>query len=183
MHRALRIPLIATFSALAIALNYAFAAIPNVQLFDFIVYLTAFSFGFDIGAGVAVVTWLVYGYLNPWGFFLPILAATTVSEPIYAIAGTAAARSPRLWKQTRIAALVHALNALWTTLVYDLLTASAYALVFHVPLLAALLAQIPFTILHLAANIPLFSLTPLIASYLDRSLPAGLVRKPANSSI
>jgi uncharacterized membrane protein len=59
----------------------------NVKFMDLIVFVSGVVFGPLMGASVGVLTWLVYGTLNPYGFSLPILLATCTGESIYGIIG------------------------------------------------------------------------------------------------
>ncbi len=73
--------------------NYAMAGLPNVKLFDLLVFVAGYTLGFRRGATVAVAAWLVYGQLNPWGATHSMLLATVMgSEVAYAAAGALAHR-------------------------------------------------------------------------------------------
>ncbi|HEV2389801.1 MAG TPA: hypothetical protein VGS04_03660, partial [Nitrososphaerales archaeon] len=60
--------LVATFSALAIASDFALADIPNVKLVDPIVFSVAFVFGLEMGVYVGVLSELIWGTFSPYGF-------------------------------------------------------------------------------------------------------------------
>jgi hypothetical protein len=86
------IALVAAFTALAVASDFALTDIPNVKLVDPIVFSVAFVFGLEMGVYVAVLSELIWGTISPYGFggyIIPFLAA---GEVVYALAGWAAAR-------------------------------------------------------------------------------------------
>ena len=68
--------------------NYAMAGLPNVKLFDLLVFSAGYVLGFRKGVLVGVSAWLLYGTFNPWGpadsLLLTILMT---SEAIYAFMG------------------------------------------------------------------------------------------------
>jgi len=68
--------------------------IVNVKLMDTLVFLAAFLFGLRIGVGVAVVSWGVYGFINPYGADdLILLSFLVAGECFYAITGFALRRT------------------------------------------------------------------------------------------
>ncbi len=83
----MRTSLIAALVALSVSSNYALIWIPNVKLMDLLVFVAGFISGPFDGAIVGALSWIVYGFLNPRGWILTILVATTVAEAVYGIAG------------------------------------------------------------------------------------------------
>lgn len=82
---------VAVFTSLAIGSDFALAGVPNVKLVDALVFLSAYLFGFRIGASVGLLSELIWAYASPWGapgFIAPFLV---VGEVVYAVAGSAAA--------------------------------------------------------------------------------------------
>ena len=70
--------------------NYAMAGLPNVKLFDLLVFVAGYSLGLRRGALVAVAAWMVYGHINPWGVAHTELLVTLMAAEIgYAVAGSA----------------------------------------------------------------------------------------------
>jgi len=90
--RTKEIALVAAFTALAIASDFALADIPNVKLVDPIVFSVAFVFGFEMGVYVGVLSELIWGTLSPYGFGGYIIPFLVGGEVLYALAGWAAAR-------------------------------------------------------------------------------------------
>ncbi len=129
MYRSRGVAVMAVFSALAVASNYALLAFPQVKLMDSLVFVSAYLFGFGVGAGVAVITWLVYGSVNPLGSAgFPLLIVLMVGELIFAFSGALLGRS---WKRTAVfgngrrflnKSLVLGLTGLLSAFVYDFWT-------------------------------------------------------------
>jgi hypothetical protein len=92
MNATRRITLIAIFTSLAIATDYAMAPIYNVKLVFTLVFASAYSFGFKIGAAIAILTELIWGIVSPSGFGglnIPFLVGANI---IYAVAGWGASK-------------------------------------------------------------------------------------------
>jgi len=80
--------IVAVFTALSLATNYALISFQNVKLMDALVFVVAFLFGARLGIGVAVWTWLVYGLVNPNGVDGPIILSFLIfGECFYSISG------------------------------------------------------------------------------------------------
>lgn len=73
--------------------DYVMAPWPNMKLMDTLVFLSAFLFGLRVGVGVGTLTWLIYGFANPYGPVSPILLFQIVGETFYAIAGAILSRT------------------------------------------------------------------------------------------
>ena len=83
---------IAVFTALAFGSDFALAGVPNVKLVDALVFLSAYLFGFRVGASVGIFSELIWAYASPWGapgFIEPFLV---IGEVVYSDAGSKAAR-------------------------------------------------------------------------------------------
>jgi hypothetical protein len=109
-----------------LATNYSLTAVPNVKLFDLMVFVAGYTLGVRRGATVAVVAWLVYGNFNPWGTSTGSLLMTVMAmETVYALAG---ASVRRLLPPDRVrlgpgwATVAFALAALAATVAYDVTT-------------------------------------------------------------
>lgn len=62
-----RIVLISIFSALAVVLGYALAAIPNVELFTFMIFLGGFILGKRDGVIIGFLSSTIFVFFNPYG--------------------------------------------------------------------------------------------------------------------
>ena len=158
----------AMMTAACLAASYALVGVPNVTLMDFLVFASGLLFGSKVGVSVAVLTWAIYGTLNPYGFCLPVFIATSASETIYGLAGGLLRRSwgpswpereKLAWSAYRLGVLGFCLTAL-----YDLLTNIAYAYAFGVPLPIALACGAYFALIHELTNAFFFATcTPALA--------------------
>ena len=116
----------AAFVVAILLSNYAMTGLPNVKLFDLLVFVAGYTLGFRRGATVAVASWLVYGQLNPWGATHGMLLLTLMgSEVAYAAAGVLAHRwlkpaDVRLRPSAGMAVL--AVAAVASTVLYDVAT-------------------------------------------------------------
>lgn len=67
--------------------------LPNIKLMDALVFTAGLLFGFEVGFGVATLSWLVYGFVNLYGQAGPILVFLMIGESFYAVAGAILRRS------------------------------------------------------------------------------------------
>ena len=171
---------IAVMTAACLATNYLLIGFVNVKLMDMIVFVSGVIYGPFVGMTVGAMTWLVYGTLNPFGFSLPILVATSMGESIYGLVGglmgkialreSDYSRGNLLWKTGFKFAVVGFL----LTFIYDFFTNLVSGLTAGVPLYVAFMAGIPFALVHELSNTAFFmvGVTPL-ANAINR-LPLGL---------
>ena len=102
MHSARNLSLIAIFTSLTIASDYALAPALNVKLMDTLVFSSTYTFGFRIGASIAILSELLWGLVSPYGFYLPIIPFLVMGELLFAIAGYFASR---IWGIEKLSAL------------------------------------------------------------------------------
>lgn len=164
----IKIAVIVTFCALSIATDYALFSLWNVKLMDFIVFVGGFCFGPVVGVLIGVISWTIYGTLNPQGFVLPVLLATTLSEMIYGIAGGLLRKAitnlkDEAWKTSVFFASVGAL----LTLIYDVITNVVFGLTagWNVAI-AVVFGFIPFGLIHEISNLVFFGVgsVPVISA-------------------
>ncbi len=146
----------AILTAACIATNYMMIGLINVKFMDLIVYTAGFTFGPSTGASVGILTWLVYGTINPYGFSLPILAATSASESVYGIVGGLTARDHGLSETGLATNIKFAIIGFLLTFTYDLITNTASALTSGIPIPVALITGIPFAAAHEISNAAFF---------------------------
>jgi len=158
----LKIAVIACLVALSIGTNYALIGVWNVKLMDFIVFVGGFCFGSVVGVLIGVVSWSVYGTLNPQGFVLPILLATMFSETIYGIAGGLVRKgfdSVELKSKTLNAYVFFGTLGIFLTLTYDVVTNIVFGYVSGVNvILAVVIGFFPFGLFHVISNAVFFGL-------------------------
>ena len=102
MQSARTLSLIAIFTSLTIASDYALAPVLNVKLMDTLVFSTSYAFGFRIGASIAILSELVWSVVSPYGLSVPIIPFLVLGELLYAVAGYCASR---IWGMEKPSAL------------------------------------------------------------------------------
>lgn len=151
-----KVSLMAVMTATAIASNYLLIGILNVKFMDLIVFAGGYLFGGVFGVSIGVLTWLVYGTINPYGFNLPTLVATMLGESIYGLVGGFVRDRLSLggsWRPDLRLAVVGFL----LTFFYDVLTNIVSAWVAGIPILVAFITGIPFTLIHEVSNAVFFA--------------------------
>ena len=174
-NKAVKASLIAILTAACIASNYLLIGVINVKLMDVIVFASGFVFGPMIGASIGILTWLVYGTLNPYGFFLPIFIATSVGESLYGvIGGLLGLSSFNNFKEKFQVSIKFAIIGFLLTFAYDLWTNIVIGLSTGIALPIVLITGVPFALVHEASNAVLFFLGafPLISA-MNRLLQKG----------
>jgi hypothetical protein len=170
--------LIAVFTALSLATNYTLIDFANVKLMDALVFIAAFLFGWTVGTGIAISTWAVYGFLNPYGQAgFPLIIFLMAGECFYAIGGALMRRSSiaqqllsdrRLLSDVEIA-IIFGVAGIALTFAYDVLTNFATYMFLANSLYDALVIGIitgaPFAVVHEVSNLIFFAL----------ATPAGIV--------
>ena len=156
-----KLSLIILMTAMSLTSSYAMIGIPNVNLMDLFVFISGYLMGAVPGVIVGVLTWLVYGTLNPLGFNLVVLAATCSGESLYGFVGGLAASlglgadlpSMKLGdKMLWWANLKFGIIGFFLTFVYDLFTNIISGLIVDIPPLIAIIQGIPFAIAHEVSN-------------------------------
>jgi uncharacterized membrane protein len=156
-----KIAIIATLVGLSIATNYALIGVYNVKLMDFIVFIGGFCFGPFVGALIGVLSWLIYGAINPYGFVPQVWLATMLAEATYGVVGGFLGKSlasTNFDGQHVKLSIFFATMGFLPTVLYDLITNIAYAFSFNVPIIPSILAGAPFTVLHEVANAAIFGI-------------------------
>lgn len=154
-----KIAIIATLAALSIATNYALIGVHNIKLMDFIVFVGGFCFGTLTGVSIGMLSWLIYGALNPYGFVPQVWLATMFAESIYGIVGSFLGKSLAStdFDGHRLELSVFfATMGFLPTVVYDLITNVAWASSANMPIIVAIFVGAPSTVLHEVANAAIF---------------------------
>lgn len=161
----------ALFVSVILVTNYALSSVPNVKMFDLLVFVAGYSLGLRRGSLVAVAAWLVYGNINPWGVAPAPLLVTMMGAQIgYSVLGSLTRRfvSPDKIKhgpsRLTLALLV---SALVGTLAYDFAT-NLYTAFFWAGIAGSMdysrwlmttlfgPGAVLFMVLHLGSNLVLF---------------------------
>jgi hypothetical protein len=135
--------MIAVLTAACIASNYMLIGVVNVKFMDLIVFVAGFAFGPLTGASVGVLTWLIYGTLNPYGFSLPILVATSLGESLYGIVGgLLGGRNRSIIGEGFSTNVKFAIIGFLLTFTYDIATNVVSAISVGIPLTAAMIPPV-----------------------------------------
>ncbi|MBO3799788.1 MAG: hypothetical protein FGF52_01865 [Candidatus Brockarchaeota archaeon] len=167
------IALLSLLSALAISSNYVLISVPNVKLMDVIIFASSLAMGMKFGTTLAVVIWIIYGTLNPWGFSLPTLVIVILSEMIYVLFSKIALSFKSEWgKASSYDSLFLGSLGFFSTLIYDIVTNSFVGYLFYGSVIMGLLTMnfpIPMGLMHEVSNAFLFPIaTPVIYSMIRR---------------
>lgn len=164
----LKITMIVAFCALSIGTDYAMYGLWNVKLMDFIVFIGGFCFGSVVGVSIGLVSWTVYGVINPQGFVLPVLLTTMFSETIYGFVGGLLRKgvtNPE--KNTWRASVFFASVGTVLTVIYDIITNIVFGLtVGWNVVFAVVIGFIPFGLAHEISNLVFFGVgsVPVISA-------------------
>ncbi|MFW9907078.1 MAG: ECF transporter S component [Candidatus Thorarchaeota archaeon] len=148
----------ATMTALAIVGNYSVVFIPNVEFGTIVLFLTAYIFGLQMAFWSTLITSIVFGTLNPWGGFIPSIWLSQVIGWIYVVIAGSIVGQPRksVYKELFSPIEIGCIG-LVVTAIFDFVTNIGYSLTFSVPFLIALVAGLPFMIVHVVSNAILFA--------------------------
>lgn len=154
-----RIILTALFTALAVVLGYALAAVPNVELMTLCVFLSGVYNGVFCGAVTGVLSITFYSLFNPHGSALPPLLGAQIIG--FLLAGAAGGLLRGVIRKRGM--LAAAVSGLFITLIYDILTtlASAYIALGEEGFLPGIksffAASAIFILIHAGVNTLIFS--------------------------
>jgi uncharacterized membrane protein len=166
-------------SALCVVTNYAMLPLSNIKLMDTVVFVSGFLFGPSLGISVAVMPWLIYGTLNPYGIPpFPTFISVILGEMIYALAGYLVSLRPdtfygRTWLS--IQNIGFGVVGMVSTLLYDIFTNAVTGWLFYGSILVGLLTMnfpLPLGIIHEVSNFLFFALLapPVIYTVKRRDL-------------
>ena len=164
-----KVALITILVALSIATNYALVGVNNVKIMDLIVFVGGFLFGPLVGALTGMLSWMIYGAINPYGFVPQIYVATILAETIYGLLGGLLGKkllASQVEGQGLRLSLFFGIIGFTSTLIYDLATTVVYALVIEIPVIPTIVMGVPFTLVHELSNTAFFILgcVPIIVS-------------------
>lgn len=152
------ISITAIMTALALVGNYALVAVPNLELGSTVLFVTAYIFGFSMAIWSTLIMSIIFGIINPWGGFIPQIWASQVIGWFYIIiVGSIMGREGAGGKRLNPSKWELALTGAVVTFIFDQITNIGYSITFGVPLLLAIIAAIPFTLLHVVSNSVIFS--------------------------
>lgn len=160
----LKVSIVATLVALCVATNYALVGVFQVKAMDFIVFVGGFCFGPFAGAFIGILSWAVYGVINPYGFVPQVWLATMFSEAIYGLLGGLLGKNLALTnfndERFKLSVFFGTMGFI-LTLIYDLITNVAFALALGMPIIVAIVSGAPATILHEVSNTAIFGVVSI----------------------
>ena len=179
MRNSRRISIIAIMAALALVGNYALVALPNVELGTTILFVTAYIFGFTIGASSAIIMSIVFSVINPWGAFIPQIWISQVLGWLF-ITAAGAIMGYELPDEENVPKGNVGLFVIgaFLTVFFDLVTNLGYAWAFSIPYGVAVLTGFPFMIVHMISNAVLFGGVVPILNHIVRNQFASAIWEP-----
>ena len=79
---------VSIITAIIVSSNYVLMGFPQIKLMDSMVFLTGYLFGVRAAVSVSILSWLVYGSINPLGTAgFPLIEVLMIGEMVYGIAG------------------------------------------------------------------------------------------------
>jgi len=165
-----KLSLMGFFIALAIVLKLPILAVPNVELFTFVVFSSGFLLGTIEGCLVGIISMSLYtSIITPYGLPpLPIAFAQVFSMGLIGLSGGLAFKLHLIRFDKKLSSfsgfrfLTMGLFGLGLTLIYDVLTnlATAYVMGQFLPVM---ISAIPFALIHILSNVAIFIvLTPIL---------------------
>ena len=86
------VAVIATFTALIVGSDFAMSPFSNVKLLDTLVFVSAYLFGFRVGALIGALSETIWSFASPVGFAGNIAPFLVAGEILFAVAGWGAAK-------------------------------------------------------------------------------------------
>tara|TARA_Y100001960_G_scaffold65632_1_gene69008 strand:+ start:25504 stop:26283 length:780 start_codon:yes stop_codon:yes gene_type:complete len=184
LYREILLP--AVFVALILVSNYLLSSLPNIKLFDLMVFLAGYTLGIRRGITVGIVAWFFYGQINPWGIAsAPLLITLMAAESVYAIAGSVVSMvmsNKKVSVKPGVTYLLFLSAAVIATPTYDILTnistgyfwatiagSSEYGAWIKSALLNP--GALFFMLVHTGANVAFFvTLGPTLAKFMERKV-------------
>jgi len=155
----------AVLVALGVALGYALAWVPNVELVSFTAALAGYLLGASLGAFVGAMIFMLYSFLSPFGMApLPLWLAQGIGGLAWGICG--AVFTKYLARPVFAAGI-----AIAATLFYDIITNAAGYFAFPTgsTFIVYLVSGISFALVHIVSNCVLFALLfPLLTAKLGK---------------
>jgi hypothetical protein len=165
----LRIAYGAIIIALAVALGYALALVPNVELVTLTLAFGGYLLGAGWGAVVGAIGFGLYSVLSPYGIAPPpLLFAQIIGGGVIGFGGSILRRlDARKFAFMVFAAII----GLTITLSYDILTniGSFIMISSQTTLIPFIIGGLSFSVLHIVANTVIFAvLFPVISRFVRR---------------
>ena len=175
-----KVAILAMLVAISVSTNYAMISFYNVKFMDFIVFVGGFCFGPIIGALTGIISWIVYGTLNPAGFEIRIWLATMLSEAIYGVVGglmnsvVVSERNSVLKGKVLSTCVFFGMLGTLLTFGYDVITNAVCGYAWYGSVLVGILVGfVPFGLVHVISNAFFFGLGCVPAIRVINNLTGG----------
>ena len=166
------ISITAIMTALALVGNYALVAVPNLELGSTVLFVTAYIFGAQMAIWSTLIMSVLFGIINPWGGFIPLIWVSQVIGWFYIVAvGSIMGRRSTTGKRLDPRKWELAITGAFVTFIFEQVTNLGYSATFGVPFFIAVTMAIPFTLIHIVSNAVIFSqVVPMLDVALTRQL-------------
>ena len=171
----------AVFIATAVAVGFAFALVPNLELISTVIFLGGYIHGKGYGTLIGFFSGFLFSALNPWGTSLayPVLMlAQIISFGIIGLAGGTVRFIINPINVGIKGIIVFGVSGFLLTLFYDFITSIAgfLPLGFSINMMKkVLIAGIPFSLVHIFINTLIFII--LIPSIIKTFSKVSLFKK------
>ncbi len=153
---------ISLFSALAYAGGYLLIAVPNIEIFTAIVFISGVFLGSRNGAIVGVIAQTLYSIFNPYGMSpLPLMLAQIMNRALVGWFGGWVGQKNVTGESTLKIAIQFGAAGLFLTLLYDLMAFLSFQWMsgFSFQQMQASFAMgVPFYLIHSLGNTAIFAL-------------------------
>ena len=173
------IALVSVFTALIVSSNYVLIAFPQIKLMDSMVFLAGYLFGFYVAGSIAILSWIIYGSLNPLGGAgFPLIVVLMIGEMIYGVLGVLCKKYFKIedmfiQKPLETTAVLGACG-ICGAFIYDIWTNAIEGLLIYQTLdgmVLRIITGIPFSIVHQVANFAMFAiLVPIFIYMLTKNM-------------
>jgi len=170
-----RITLLSVIAASCIAIQLT-PRPPNVEFTSVITFTVGIVFGSVFGATLGALVMLVNGFLSPWGFCGLSMLFQMVGMAIVGFVGGLFKKITN--EGTARLCVEAAVLGAFLTFVYDIITNVGFAVAFGIPLIAALITGIVFSLIHVSSNTILFGFLAIPLSYSIRNFLGGGELRP-----
>ena len=155
---------VSIITAIIVSSNYVLMGFPQIKLMDSMVFLTGYLFGVRAAVSVSILSWLVYGSINPLGTAgFPLIVVLMIGEMVYGIAGYIFRKyykmPSKLKKNPIDMVMILGCISVICTFVYDIWTNAIEGLIFFQSvdgIILRIITGIPFSIIHQLANAVIF---------------------------
>ena len=163
--------MLGVFTALGVAMAYAFITIPNVELVTTTVFISGFVLGIREGFLVGLLTETIYSLFNPYGMAAPpLFAAQVISMGITGILGGVLGKYN--YSSRRMYCLTFGLAGFLATLIFAILTTLSFISFMGLSLqklMGSLIYGLLFYATHMISNTIIFmTIVPLLLKILPK---------------